>query len=94
MFLPLIMLNMLIAIMSDTYARVMSEIVPSDFFELNQMIVEVEKLFFWRRQQGKPQFLHFAYYVEQQEQEEWEGQIQGLMKKIEEKNSDNPQLFK
>jgi hypothetical protein len=49
MFLPLIMLNMLIAIMSDTYARVMSEIVPSDFFELNQMIVEVEKLYFWRR---------------------------------------------
>jgi hypothetical protein len=29
--LPLVMLNMLIAIMSDTYARVMADIVPSDF---------------------------------------------------------------
>lgn len=38
--LPLVMLNMLIAIMSDTYARVMAEIVPSDFYELNQMILE------------------------------------------------------
>jgi hypothetical protein len=33
--MPLVMLNMLIAIMSDTYARVMGEIVPSDFCELN-----------------------------------------------------------
>ena len=33
--MPLIMLNMLIAIMSDTYSRVMAEIVPSDYFEIN-----------------------------------------------------------
>jgi hypothetical protein len=39
-FLPLVMLNMLIAIMSDTYARVMGEVVPSDFFELTKMILE------------------------------------------------------
>ena len=38
--MPLVMLNMLIAIMSDTYSRVMSEIVPSDFMELNEMILE------------------------------------------------------
>lgn len=38
--LPLTMLNMLIAIMSDTYARVMSEVIPSDFFELTAMILE------------------------------------------------------
>lgn len=30
-FLPLIMMNLLIAIMSDTYARVMADIVPSDY---------------------------------------------------------------
>lgn len=40
--LPLIMLNMLIAIMSDTYGRVMGEVVPSDFFELAKMILELE----------------------------------------------------
>jgi hypothetical protein len=38
--MTLIMLNMLIAIMSDTYARVMGEIIPSDFKELNNMILE------------------------------------------------------
>lgn len=40
--MPLVMLNMLIAIMSDTYSRVMSELVPSDYMELNEMILEQE----------------------------------------------------
>lgn len=39
-FLPLVMLNMLIAIMSDTYARVIADIVPSDFMEINDLIYE------------------------------------------------------
>jgi len=38
--MTLVMLNMLIAIMSDTYARVMGEIIPSDYQELNNMILE------------------------------------------------------
>ena len=46
------MLNMLIAIMSDTYARVMSEIVPSDYYELNNLILEQEELVFWKRNKG------------------------------------------
>ena len=33
--MPLVMLNMLIAFMSDTYARVMADIIPSDYMELN-----------------------------------------------------------
>ena len=36
----LVMLNMLIAIMGDTYGKVMGEIVPSDYQELNNMILE------------------------------------------------------
>lgn len=40
--LPLVMLNMLIAIMSDTYARVMADLVPSDYMELNELILEQE----------------------------------------------------
>ena len=38
--LSLIMLNMLIAIMSDTFGRVMSLIVPEDFYEMNDIILE------------------------------------------------------
>lgn len=61
--MPLIMLNMLIAIMSDTYARVMAEIVPSDFYEINQLILEVEEVQVWKRSSGTPMILHFAEYI-------------------------------
>ena len=47
--MSLVMLNMLIAIMSDTYARVMGEIVPSDYFELCSMILEQEEILLWKR---------------------------------------------
>lgn len=63
-FLPLVMLNMLIAIMSDTYARVMGEVVPSDFLELAKMIFEQEQMLFWKRSQGTNQHLHFANILE------------------------------
>lgn len=40
LFMPLIMLNLLIAIMSDTYGRVMADIQPIDLVELNNLILE------------------------------------------------------
>ena len=51
--MPLVMLNMLVAIMSDTYARVMADIVPTDYFELNQMILEQEEIQVWNRLKGE-----------------------------------------
>ena len=39
-FMPLVMLNMLIAIMSDTYERVSSGMIEADGKELNSLILE------------------------------------------------------
>jgi hypothetical protein len=61
--------------MSDTYARVMADIVPSDFFELNKMILEQEEVMIWNRNEGTPLFLHFGVYLKKAEGDEWEGQI-------------------
>ena len=80
--MTLIMLNMLIAIMSDTYAKVMGSIVPSDYQELNNMILEMEEILIWNRNEGEAKFLHFAHYLEKREEAEWEGQVQALMKKL------------
>ena len=44
--LQLIMLNLLIAIMSDTFARVMDEIEETDGMALNNLILDVEALRF------------------------------------------------
>lgn len=59
--LPLVMLNMLIAIMSDTYGRVMNDIIPSDYSELNNLILEQEQIRGHKRYDyGKEQYLHFV----------------------------------
>lgn len=39
-FIPIIMLNLLIAIMSDTFARVSDSMIEADGKELNRMILE------------------------------------------------------
>lgn len=47
------MLNMLIAVMTDTYERVMHDINPSNYLELANIILEHETLLFWKRDKGK-----------------------------------------
>ncbi len=68
------MLNMLVAVMSDTYARVMNEVIPKDYSELNSMILEQEEIMTWKRNSGAPMYLHLASYLEKEEADEWEGQ--------------------
>ena len=47
--LPLLLLNLLIAIMSDTYENVMTNIQESDNSQLNSMILHYENFYWWRR---------------------------------------------
>ena len=92
-FMTLVMLNMLIAIMSDTYARVMGEIIPSDYQELTNMILEQEEIMTWKRNSGRPVFLHWVQYLEKSEEDEWEGQIQSLIKKVGQSGANNPEVI-
>ena len=51
-FSTVIMLNLIIALMSDAYEEVISNITEQDAFETNLMIIDTEILFYWKRQQG------------------------------------------
>ena len=57
------MLNLIIALMSDTYEEVISNIVEQDAFETNLMIIDTEILFFWKRDQGEPSYFYFLDYT-------------------------------
>lgn len=46
---PLIMLNLLISIMGDTYGKVQETNDIANFQELTEMIIEIEKLMFWKK---------------------------------------------
>ena len=49
MFLSVILLNIVIAIMSDTYERVMTNIVENDARQQNAIVLKKEATMFWKR---------------------------------------------
>ena len=46
---PLVMMNLLISIMGNTFGRVKETNDIANFLELTGMIIEIEKLMFWKR---------------------------------------------
>ena len=78
--LQLVMLNLVIAIMSDTFARVMSEIEISDGMELNNLIIESEKLKIRNRNKKARHVLHWVEY--KTEQGAWGGGNQEIVSAI------------
>jgi hypothetical protein len=70
-FMPLVMLNLLIAIMSDTFERVNNSMVEADGKELNSMILEQENMLFWNRSANERTHLHWAHYTDSSDGEAW-----------------------
>lgn len=56
---PLIMLNLLISIMGDTYGKVQESNDIANFQELTEMVIEIEKLMFWKKR------LEHKHYLQQ-----------------------------
>ena len=83
-FLPLMLLNLLIAIVSDTFDRVYSNRVSSDYKELASLILEQEYLMFWNRSKAAREYLHIIKYkgVDILEGDEWDGRMNMLRKEI------------
>jgi WD40 repeat protein len=57
---PVIMLNLLISIIGDTYNRVQSSTAVADMKELCEMIIEMELLAFWRRETSYKKYLQIC----------------------------------
>ena len=48
-FLSLVMMNLIVALMSDTYNNVMTNIQMEDSRQLNSMILMYENMMFWQK---------------------------------------------
>lgn len=81
---PIVLLNMLIAIMSDTYDRVQEDQVVADCKEMAGMMIQAEAMLFWRRRLGKRSYLQRCDYVRHltSETSEWMGKIRAIKKSI------------
>jgi hypothetical protein len=60
---PIIMLNLLISIMGDTYGEVQENSVIANFQELTEMIIEIEKLMFWKKRLTHKHFLQQCDFI-------------------------------
>ena len=58
LLIPLVFFNLLIAIISDTFDRVYSNKISSDYREKASLILEVEYMIFWRRATSQWQYLY------------------------------------
>jgi len=74
--IPLTMMNLLIAIMSDSYARVTENAVAADSRSLADMILETEQLVFYYKKYFNPDsvksefyFLFYTMAIDKQEEE-------------------------
>lgn len=56
------LLNLLIAILSETFARVTGEIEESDMIEINNLILDATCLQFWNRNVKESTYLHWVEY--------------------------------
>lgn len=79
--LSLTMVNLLVAVFSDTYGRVMSNIEISDMKELNDLILELESFAFWNRSKGERQHLVYVEY-DDEGSKKWGGLADETAKKV------------
>jgi WD40 repeat protein len=80
---PIIMLNLLISILSDTYSRVQTNSAIADMKELNDMILEVEQTMFWNKSIDDPRYLTKCYAKGTEENlDSRDPVISAIMKKV------------
>ena len=75
----LIMVNLLISIIGDTYDKVQAYRQIADRREMAQIILEVEYLMIWKRNENKKSFIHLLKEDSLNEEEEsWQGKVKEL----------------
>jgi WD40 repeat protein len=91
---PIIMLNLLISIIGDTYDRVQSDCLSADSKELMDMIQEVENMLFFRRNNNVKKFFQQCAEFEKTEEEAgWEGKFRALEVSIEKMGEANTEAL-
>ncbi len=92
-FIPLVLLNMLIALMSDSYARVQTNAVAADCRALAQLELELEELVYFFYSIWKPHLIENKYYYcfctminDGDDEDSWEGTVGQLKDAIREQS--------
>ena len=86
MLIPLIFFNLLISIISNTFDKVYSEKVASDYKEKAHLVLEIEKMFKCNRHKEKMQYLSAIVKrvdgLAEAAGDEWEGRFSVITKDL------------
>lgn len=73
-----VMMNLLISVIGDTFDRVQESLEIADFKALAEMILEVETLLFWRRDFKDTTYLQICEEETIKGEEDWTGKVRAL----------------
>ena len=77
-----LMLNLLISILGNSYDQFQIEKPIIDYTEKAKILLEVQEMMFWRKKKSGLQFIHVLASPFEEEDEDWEGKVVFLEKKI------------
>lgn len=80
----IIILNLLISILGDSFESFQSEAAEVDCLEMAEIVLEIETLMFWRRKKSVKSYIYKCQIVEQQEKKNWEGRLNAISEMVEE----------
>ena len=81
--MSLLMMNLLIGIISEKLAEVLENRVRNDYAELCDMIQDLELLMVWNRDKVcEPFHLVWAHYLQNHDEDEWQGRVQATTQPI------------
>lgn len=80
----IIILNLLISILGDSFDSFQNEAVEIDCLEMAEIVLEIETLMFWRRKHNHKHFMYRCQVVEQVEKNNWEGKLNAISNMVEE----------
>ena len=78
----IIMLNLLISILGDSFDSFQMDAMQIDYLEQAELILEIEGLMFWKRSMNEKQFMQTCRELSVEENQEWEGKIKMIMTTI------------
>lgn len=82
---PIVMLNLLVSVIGDTFDNVQQEQYVANYKEMAELCLEVEEMMFWNRAAFDPKYLYIVRQVQEEGDgaEPWEGKIAFLKNRIE-----------
>jgi hypothetical protein len=72
----LVLMNLLIAVISDTFAKTMEKIKQASNSQMSDVLLELETFIFWNREKKEEGYCVFAEYVNEDEDSDSENEAQ------------------